>query len=493
MTAQHTKDHFSMHQRKHMLEKKRRRKKIIGAAVLLLLVIAGFQVVTAAVRSRHTDIYLEAEDASMKQGEAVPALAAEVSCSKPEEKLKKKILDKDTGYSIWDLLTDLKEGKNYQLTCDTDGSAEGTYPIRVQLEDSLRQKTDGDGSWSGKVTIHVKEASLQVLNQTGRWEKNKFKKWDDTYVQNDFVSVKGKTYYFGEDGTMVTGWQQAAAGGWYYFDSDGVMQTDQWMDKGETKAYLQSDGKAATGWTDLEGAAYYFNQSAEMLTGKQRLGTLDCVFSKKGKLKSAENRIDPEQPMMALTFDDGPGERTGELLDALTKYGAHATFFLQGVNIPGREDTVKKIQEAGCELGNHSYNHPQLTKLSDAQIREQIDKTNNLIKGACGQGASVIRPPYGAVNDTVKKNTGLPLILWNIDTEDWKGGDPASIAGNVLTTADDGDIVLLHDVHTNSVDAALQLLPRLVDEGYQLVTVSEMAQARGITMNAGETYTDFNK
>lgn len=488
----HTKDHDSMHERKHMLERRRREKKIIGAVILLLLVIAGFQVAAAAVRNRHTEIYLEAKDASMKQGEQMPSFQADVSCSQKEKRLKKKILDKDTGYSVWDLVSELKEGKQYKLSCDTDGTTEGEYPIRVLLDDSLKQKTGEDGDWSGKVTIHVKEATLQVLNQTGRWEKDKFKKWDDTYVQNDFVNVKGKTYYFGEDGTMAKGWQEIGVS-WYYFADDGVMQTEQWMDKGKTKAYLQADGKAAAGWTDLDGATYYFTQAGEMVTGKQRIGTLNCVFGKTGKLKSKENQIDPEQPMMALTFDDGPGERTGELLDALSRYGAHATFFLQGVNIPGKEDTVKKILETGCEIGNHSYNHPQLTKLSDAQIAEQIQKTNELIKGACGQEATLVRPPYGAINDAVKKNTGLPLILWNIDTQDWKGGDAASVVNNVLTTADDGDIVLMHDVHTNSVDAALQLLPRLVDEGYQLVTVSEMAQARGVAMKAGESYTDFNQ
>ena len=103
-----------------------------------------------------------------------------------------------------------------------------------------------------------------------------------------------------------------------------------------------------------------------------------------------------------------------------------------------------------------------------------------------------MRPPYGAVNDTVKANVGQPMILWNIDTLDWKG-DAQSVINCVQQTADDGDIVLMHDIHSSTVDAALQLIPWLVDQGYQLVTVTEMAEARGITMQAGETYTDFNK
>ena len=181
------------------------------------------------------------------------------------------------------------------------------------------------------------------------------------------------------------------------------------------------------------------------------------------------------------------------MIAALEKYNAHATFFMQGINIPGHEDVISKMVEAGCELGNHSYNHPELPKLSDADMRAQIGDTNNLIEKACGQTATVMRPPYGAINDALKKNVGMPMILWNIDTLDWKTKDANAVVNNVLQTADDGDIVLLHDIHGSSVDAALTLIPKLVDAGYQLVTVSEMAEARGIHMESGGVYTDFNK
>lgn len=230
-----------------------------------------------------------------------------------------------------------------------------------------------------------------------------------------------------------------------------------------------------------------------MVTGEQRIGASECVFNEDGVLESKKSKVDPDQPMMALTFDDGPGDRTAELIAALKKYNAHATFFMQGINIPGHEDVVAQMAEAGCELGNHSYNHPQLPKLSDAEIRAQIGDTNNLIEKACGQTATVMRPPYGAINDAVKKNVGMPMILWNIDTLDWKTKNTASTIDTVLKTADDGDIVLLHDVHSSSVDAALALIPKLIDAGYQLVTVSEMADARGIQLQSGGVYTDFNK
>ena len=140
-----------------------------------------------------------------------------------------------------------------------------------------------------------------------------------------------------------------------------------------------------TEYVQFEDDDYYFDNSGIMATGEVQVGLVKCTFSKKGKLKSkGDVNIDASKPMVALTFDDGPGERTGELLAQLEKYNAHATFFMQGKNIPGKEDFVKKMKETGCELGNHSYDHPQLTKLSADKIANQIGTTNDLIQQAAG-------------------------------------------------------------------------------------------------------------
>ena len=164
---------------------------------------------------------------------------------------------------------------------------------------------------------------------------------------------------------------------------------------------------------------------------------------------------------------------------------------MQGINIPGHEDVISKMVEAGCELGNHSYNHPELPKLNDADMRAQIGDTNNLIEKACGQTATVMRPPYGTINDALKKNVGMPMILWNIDTLDWKTRNAQSTIDAVMNKVKDGDIILMHDIHTETVDAALKLIPKLQSEGYQLVTVSELAAAKGKHLLNGNTYTDF--
>ena len=149
--------------------------------------------------------------------------------------------------------------------------------------------------------------------------------------------------------------------------------------------------------------------------------------------KAAEEAYD--QPMIALTFDDGPGKYTSKLLDALEQYGAHATFFMVGKNVPKYPEEVKRMLEIGCELGNHSYDHAQLTKLTPEGIQGQVNDTNGEIEKVVGKSATLLRPPYGAVDDNVKQNVGMPMILWSVDTLDWKTKDVNATIENVLTNA----------------------------------------------------------
>lgn len=207
--------------------------------------------------------------------------------------------------------------------------------------------------------------------------------------------------------------------------------------------------------------------------------------------KAAEEAYN--QPMLALTFDDGPGKYTAKLLDALEQYGAHATFFMVGKNVPKYPDEVKRMLEIGCELGNHSYDHAQLTKLTPEEIQGQVNNTNAEVEKAAGGPATLLRPPYGAVDDNVKQNVGMPMILWSVDTLDWKTKDANATIESVLTNAEDGDIILMHDIHEQSVEAAIQLIPALQEKGYKLVTVSEMAKARGVKLENGEKYFGFWK
>lgn len=197
------------------------------------------------------------------------------------------------------------------------------------------------------------------------------------------------------------------------------------------------------------------------------------------------------RPMIALTFDDGPGKYTMRLLDALEEHGAQATFFMQGKNVELYKEEVAKMKEIGCELGNHSYNHPKFTKVSIADMQAQINDTNRAIEDITGEPASVLRPPYGSTNDDVKQNVGMPMILWSVDTMDWKTRDTQATIDSVLTNAKDGDIVLMHDIHEPTVDAAIELIGKLQEQGYSLVTVSELAKSRGHELVNGEKYFSF--
>ena len=278
----------------------------------------------------------------------------------------------------------------------------------------------------------------------------------------------------------------------YCFDKKGIMQKSGWITTDDGKAYLSDDGKALIGWQTIDGKDYYFDSKGIAATGEIKLGLEKCKFSESGELLSKEKtEIDPGKPMVALTFDDGPGPRTSEILDQLKKYNAHATFFMLGKNVKSYPDAVKQMLKDGNELGNHSYDHQQLTKIDAEAIAKEVNDTNENIKNICGSLATVLRPPYGAINDTVKSSVGMPMILWNVDTLDWKTRNTQSTIDEVMRNLKDGDIILMHDIHTQTVDAALQLIPKLEEEGYQLVTVSEMAAAKNKTLEYGTAYSDF--
>lgn len=472
--------------------KRRRRKKqgnsiskssIIGVIIVCLISCLFLNREASASESDEVTVVLKAEDVSIVQGEEKPVFQAKAA-AKGDVTRK---LEENTGYTVQDLLDELNKGTGFTLNCDADGTKEGEYAIKPELTSEIT--TPLLSEWFGKVKIEVKDGTFTVKNQYGEWDGKKFKRWDGSYVTEDFITYHGKTYYFDKDAKKVSGWQDIR-GSRYLFNKKGIMQTG-WHEGKDAKYYLNDNGMMHKGWLTLDDAKYYFDQDGKMVTGEQKIGARKCVFAKDGKLESEENSIDPNKPMVALTFDDGPGPRTNELLDVLEANNAHATFFMLGQKVSRYGDTVKRMLEVGCELGNHSFDHPQLTKLDAAGIQSEIGDTNNLIAEAAGQPATVMRPPYGAINDNVKANVGLPMIMWSIDTLDWKTKNTQATIDNVLNNVKDGDIVLMHDIHTTSVDAAIDLIPKLIANGYQLVTVSELAEARGVTMENGGRYSEF--
>ena len=181
-----------------------------------------------------------------------------------------------------------------------------------------------------------------------------------------------------------------------------------------------------------------------------------------------------ENPRVALTFDDGPSKYTTSLLDGLRKRGVRATFFLQGQCIEGKEEVIKQMQEDGHLIGNHTFHHVQLTKLSDEQAKQEVVSTSNAIYEITGIYTSYIRPPFGEWKKGLDYNVTMIPVLWTIDSRDWYTQNTPVIVNEVMKHVEDGDIILMHDCYKTSVESALQIVDQLKEQGYELVTVDEM-------------------
>ena len=204
-----------------------------------------------------------------------------------------------------------------------------------------------------------------------------------------------------------------------------------------------------------------------------------------------EREIDPDKPMVALTFDDGPSAHTDRLLDIFARYGGKGTFFVVGNLIDGRKSTVKRIVREGHEIGNHSWNHRQLTNLTDEEITDQIMMTRAKIYDTVGVDSLIMRPPYGACNDAVKSvgaTLGVSFVNWSVDTLDWKSKNAAAVRKEIMNCVSDGAIILCHDLHKTTVDAMETVVRELIEKGYQLVTVSELMKYAERTLEAGKMY-----
>ena len=196
---------------------------------------------------------------------------------------------------------------------------------------------------------------------------------------------------------------------------------------------------------------------------------------------------------IALTFDDGPSSFTDRLLDCLEENNAKATFFMVGTEIASFPDEVKRMKKLGCELGNHTYDHKDLATLSSDEISSEIARVDEQLVNLTGEGASVVRPPFGCKNETLEKQTGMFWIFWDVDTLDWKSKNVQSVENIVQREVKDGSIILMHDIFSTSVDAAEILIPQLIEEGYQLVTVHELASLHQTELSTGVTYGEFNR
>ena len=193
---------------------------------------------------------------------------------------------------------------------------------------------------------------------------------------------------------------------------------------------------------------------------------------------------------VALTFDDGPsGKYTRQLLDGLYDRGARATFLLCGYRIKDYPDIAQRILDEGHEIGYHGYSHDSMKTMSRRKIAQELMDTQALLPEGCRP--VFLRPPGGFSSDAVKQVAqarGLAILHWSVDPKDWEIHNEQAIEKAVLEQVKDGDIILLHDMTTESVEAALDIVDALLKQDYEFVTVSELARLRGIRPKAGAVY-----
>ena len=263
--------------------------------------------------------------------------------------------------------------------------------------------------------------------------------------------------------------------------------TAGWHDDENGKWYQNADGTYFTGgMQEIDGSTYYFDDNGYIKTGWVEVGFDDYYFNDDGTYDPSQHKT-----RIAFTFDDGPGEYTDELLDCLEENNAHATFFMLGQNVGSWESTVQRMADIGCEIGSHSWDHPNLYDLSMDSVAKEFSDTDAALEKACGQKASVARAPYGNWSDDIISTVGKPFFTWSLDSMDWSyldvNKDYDAVMNGDLT---DGSIILMHDIHEPSVQAAIKMIPELVQKGYKLMTVSELAAAKGVTLQ-GANYSDF--
>ena len=238
-----------------------------------------------------------------------------------------------------------------------------------------------------------------------------------------------------------------------------------------------------------------FVNSNGRLTGKpseeKTVEVTDEEPEEKSNEKTLSEGVDPDKPMVALTFDDGPlnGSSGERILDVLEKYKAKATFFMIGSGALDHSDNIKRKKKLGMELGNHTWDH---THYGDKVTAEDISKASEAIRKVAGEAPTAFRSPGGLSTDGILSECaaeGMAVYHWSIDTEDWKTRDADKVYHAAVDKVKDGDIILMHEIYDSTADAVAKIVPALIDKGYQLVTCSDLVQAKsGNPPEAGKQY-----
>lgn len=266
---------------------------------------------------------------------------------------------------------------------------------------------------------------------------------------------------------------------------------------GEDVALEQGSGDAEESKGDMteeEKAAELERQRQEELAEQERQRQEALAREREQRTQQVAQAATNGQPLVALTFDDGPsGVTTPQLLDILKAKGVRATFFVLGGPLRSRPDIAQRAEAEGHEVESHTMTHRNLEKATLGEIQWEVASMNQLFQEKLGHLPSLTRPPYGngIRRVEVTQNIGTPMIYWSVDTEDWRSRNAAAVQAQVRQNTYDGAIILMHDIYQSTVDAVPGIIDELRARGYEFVTVEELAKARGVTMASGVTYFNF--
>ncbi len=219
-----------------------------------------------------------------------------------------------------------------------------------------------------------------------------------------------------------------------------------------------------------------WESNGEMITWKETTGKT-VTGTQADRLAVPEQTHDSQEEIrkIAITFDDGPHPSyTEQLLDGLKERGVHATFFVTGEHAKMHPDIIKRMQEEGHLIGNHTYSHIQLTPKNREKFKQELIDTNAVIQEITGEEVQYVRPPYGAWDKSFEKELNMFPVLWTVDPLDWCSSNVACITEKIVDKAGENDIILMHDYFDTSVTAALKAIDELMEEGYTFVTVEEI-------------------
>ena len=346
----------------------------------------------------------------------------------------------------------------------------------------LYRKVSKDGNWE-----RIAEPSKNTVSYCDQGRKNgvsyyyTLKQVSGSFVSSFIRDGVGGTYLTAPKNLAVKNSPNGVRLTWSKILGNGKIEVFRKANGEWKKIAVLNSSKTSF----YDSGALYSRKNSYLIRIVSPLGE-KSGYSQKASLYA----VNPKKKMVALTYDDGPYRPvTLSILDTLKKNGARATFFVVGSRLSTYSDCLRKEAEIGCEIGCHTYNHTTLTKASDAVIRKEIADTNALIKKYSGQTVKLVRAPGGSVNSHVKSVVAYPLVNWSVDTRDWSNRSSSVTYSNFKKSVKDGCIVLMHDLYPSTAEATKSIVSYLRKNGYQIVTVSEMMDAKGVTPTRGNLYT----